>query len=996
MDPLAVLFERFRGGDVDALGEVFDRTAPRLLRLAMHLVGTAADAEDLVQTTFVQAIRLAERFDAERPLLPWLMALLAGQARNLLKSRQRKAAEPLPELGDNAEAPPEAAARAEVLALLRRGVTRLPAEQRQVLLLQLQHGLSPAEIADVLEVPAGTVRMRLHRGIQRLRAWLPASLAFWLTSWWPERGLAAMRGELLQLAASGIPAHATPIVATLLMKKKLFALAVALAALAALWWQLLPPSSALAGQPPGLPQAVTSDLAAAATSGTAPPVPPSGERSAVAMQQSSLQVVVRGREGDPVVDLPVFLWREGGDGLPGSSVAAAHTDAQGVVEFAGLQPGLWLAGPCNAASSVAVTGQTTILTIELATHRLRGRVVDAVGRPVADALIELSEAPDWIGESSAGSADQRVRIAARSDANGGFVCVVISEEEPQALGESCLAARHVEFGASGRHLTRNGLTSELVLVLEPFTATCWGHVVDAAGRRLAGVLVGARRLKASQTLRRADGSWRGPPFAVLTRTDAAGAFRLPLTWRGTTAVMAQQSGFALTTQLQENAGEAPVELVLRPSRIIAGTVLRADGQPAANQSVEVRSKAVFSCRTDGAGRFLLEDVAPGELTLRVRDAQNGLLHQSILAAEVDATALRIVLPPTFEVQGRLVDSEGKELRDFGIQSVGKPGVGHMARTDARGEFVLPAATAEKIAVAVFAPCDDEAASPLAVFSAIPGQHALLRLDAQAMPRAEVSGTVVDERGEPIAAAEVVLQADSNSPWVQRVTTGSDGSFVFRHLAATAVVLRIDATGPGRRVVRRCNSSSGDLGPIMLLPAAQLRIEPVQANGDPWRAMLPEIYLQHLDEPLGVIGHRFVDGIMHCEVMAGAVRVALDDPSVIAEPQVLQLAAGGAATLRWALQTGRRFTLQFAAPDEWVRGQPDAPLQVRIVTASGGTKEHSLRRSRFEPQRWVLPISLPFGRHRVEATRSDGLVYGGEVEADDAVERSTTVVIPRLR
>jgi len=81
MDPLATLFVRYRRGDLDALGEVFDRTAPRLLRLAMHLVHSAADAEDLVQATYVQAMRLAATFDAERPLLPWLLALLAGPAR---------------------------------------------------------------------------------------------------------------------------------------------------------------------------------------------------------------------------------------------------------------------------------------------------------------------------------------------------------------------------------------------------------------------------------------------------------------------------------------------------------------------------------------------------------------------------------------------------------------------------------------------------------------------------------------------------------------------------------------------------------------------------------------------------------------------------------------------------------------------------------------------------------------------------------------------------
>jgi len=77
MDALARLFDRYRKhGDVEALGRVFDRLAPRLLPVALHLCGNPADAEDVVQQTFLLAMDRADSFDATRRLEPWIAGLL--------------------------------------------------------------------------------------------------------------------------------------------------------------------------------------------------------------------------------------------------------------------------------------------------------------------------------------------------------------------------------------------------------------------------------------------------------------------------------------------------------------------------------------------------------------------------------------------------------------------------------------------------------------------------------------------------------------------------------------------------------------------------------------------------------------------------------------------------------------------------------------------------------------------------------------------------------
>jgi RNA polymerase sigma-70 factor (ECF subfamily) len=187
MDPLTAKFERFgREGDLQALGEVFDAVAPRLLGIAVHLCGNPADAEDVLQQAFLLAMQRAATFDASRRLEPWLGGLLANVAHNARRHAGRRRAEPLPDLPSDAETPMAAAERAELLAQVRTRIDQLPAEQRQVLLLQLQHGLGAVAIAEVLQVPPGTVRMRLHRGIQtsgpkarrwRLSLWMAASAA---------------------------------------------------------------------------------------------------------------------------------------------------------------------------------------------------------------------------------------------------------------------------------------------------------------------------------------------------------------------------------------------------------------------------------------------------------------------------------------------------------------------------------------------------------------------------------------------------------------------------------------------------------------------------------------------------------------------------------------------------------------------------------------------------------------------------------------------------
>lgn len=204
-------FERWRTrGDAAALSDVFDALAPGLLRLAIHLVGDAAAAEDLVQQTFVTAMERAASWDARRPLEPWLQGILANHARDLRKLA-RRAHDPdfdLEAVLARAEdAPFESASRRELSGELARAVDALEEPYRAAVLLRLRHGMEAADIAHVLGRSPGAVRVQLHRAREMLRKALPVGIASAIVILAESaRGLETVRNQVLTEGARLAPA----------------------------------------------------------------------------------------------------------------------------------------------------------------------------------------------------------------------------------------------------------------------------------------------------------------------------------------------------------------------------------------------------------------------------------------------------------------------------------------------------------------------------------------------------------------------------------------------------------------------------------------------------------------------------------------------------------------------------------------------------------------------------------------------------------------------
>src|SRR5262245_51703800 len=137
---LETLFERYRSErDLAALGELFDRAAPELLALAAHLAPDLAEAEDLVQATFLAAIERPRAFDARQRLLPWLFAILAHHA-SKARRRARRALDPRRLAFHPVEDPSRVAHAAEMQHALASALERLPELYATVLRRHLLDG----------------------------------------------------------------------------------------------------------------------------------------------------------------------------------------------------------------------------------------------------------------------------------------------------------------------------------------------------------------------------------------------------------------------------------------------------------------------------------------------------------------------------------------------------------------------------------------------------------------------------------------------------------------------------------------------------------------------------------------------------------------------------------------------------------------------------------------------------------------------------------------
>ncbi len=168
--------QRSLRGDEQAFRDLVDRYTPVLFALAARMLGDRDEASDAVQEIFLRAFRALPRFRLDARFHTWLYTIALNWLRSRLRSqRARRAAEARLEPPADGPDPADVAVDREAERLAAAALQRLHPRYREPFLLRHAQELSIREIADVLGLPEGTVKVRLHRARLLLAAALEGS-----------------------------------------------------------------------------------------------------------------------------------------------------------------------------------------------------------------------------------------------------------------------------------------------------------------------------------------------------------------------------------------------------------------------------------------------------------------------------------------------------------------------------------------------------------------------------------------------------------------------------------------------------------------------------------------------------------------------------------------------------------------------------------------------------------------------------------------------------
>ncbi|MGB8226640.1 MAG: sigma-70 family RNA polymerase sigma factor [Sedimentisphaerales bacterium] len=174
------LLNRYVAGDKEAFREIVKRYKDPLYAFLRRFLNQQELAEEAFQETFLQLYRSRHSFEKDRPLRPWLFTIAANKARDVLRKQKREETVSISTMAEPAESsiddvvnsltsyeitPYDEAEKAERAEKVRQIVTNMPENLREILILAYFEQFSYKQMADILSIPIGTVKSRLHTAI---------------------------------------------------------------------------------------------------------------------------------------------------------------------------------------------------------------------------------------------------------------------------------------------------------------------------------------------------------------------------------------------------------------------------------------------------------------------------------------------------------------------------------------------------------------------------------------------------------------------------------------------------------------------------------------------------------------------------------------------------------------------------------------------------------------------------------------------------------------
>jgi RNA polymerase sigma-70 factor (ECF subfamily) len=679
-----------------------------LERLATRLTRDPDLAGDLVQDTWLAALRNPPR--REGPVRAWLATVMRHLHINRLRSETRALQRQrlLRALPDECSSD-EAAEVLELQARIAGALARLEPAQHEVLKLRYLDGLPPRAIAERLGLPVETVRTRIKRGTERLRALLQQQS--------PSRrsriaGLLLVARRPFERLRSWLrprPGH---------VRSALFcaALLLGVALLRFAAEARREPAASSAGSASSLlADRRASGEPAAAVPAERPSTAPDARAPATALARG-LQVQLRwALDGSPAAGVRLALERIEGARARGPA-QILESDAQGVVACAQAEPGRWLLSPWLGPPTTVDLPRGEPLRVELELPpgiEVEGTVYNAAR------LLPPRKATLW--GSFPGRADLLFSVGT-ADQDGNFRLQDIDELawigacSPRSAPSSLLQA------GSGAHFA--GAVPPLELELGPnrtYQRVVRLLVKDEAGRPIAGAeaeLVGDAGARYDGPTSR----WMLRPDSETGRTDAQGHVWIAREAGGLEALQVRARGFA-PQRLTPAPQSTSIEVVLQRESVVCGRLLSIDpglvleGVRVVASAAELARPIVARCDADGT--FRLEGLPSGAVTIEagIDDGLPGAAHADVpLETGQVCSSLELPYSCSGDIRGNLVDESGRpragwlvtlqdpdgEL-DFSDGLFGPSSGARRATTDAAGGFAFEGCAAREHFVCVYPP-----------------------------------------------------------------------------------------------------------------------------------------------------------------------------------------------------------------------------------------------------------------------------------------------------